>query len=170
MSVFDAIKKTFSFEDDYEAYQEEIDSSEAVKEDSDNLIKPSFFKRRDQKEQERPVRGELLRTPARETFDSKADPHDTESQALNIVEPQRFDDAVSIVSELKNGQIVVINTNKMELKTAQRLLDFVSGAAFTMNGDIQEVMESIYVVSPPGISVRNSAHTESQVKSLFSFK
>lgn len=172
MSVFDSIKKTFSFEDDYEAFQEEIDIIGETKEKGDdNLIKPTFFKRREQKVQERPRSRETLKAPDREAFRTQAQAQAFDGhQALNIVEPHRFDDAVAIVGELKNGQIVVINTNKMELKTAQRLLDFVSGAAYCMNGDIQEVMESIYVVSPPGISVKNSARTETQVKSLFSFK
>lgn len=164
MSVFDSIKKTFSFEDDYEAFQEGVDNREVSPgSGDDNIIKPAFFKRKEQKETERAR--ETIKTRDLDSFQGES-----QTQALSIVEPKRFDDAVGIVAELKRGEIVIINTNKMELKTAQRLLDFVSGATYCMNGDIQEVMESIYVVSPPGISVSNRAHTESQIKSLFSFK
>ncbi len=171
MSVFDTIKKTFSFEDDYEAYQEEIDSpQETAQPGDDNLIKPTFFKRREPREQDRAKSRETLKTERETARKQDLTASASQSQALNIVEPQRFDDAVGIVGELKNGQIVVINASRMELKTAQRLLDFVSGAAYCMNGDIQEVMESIYVVSPPGVSVKHSARTENHVKSLFSFK
>lgn len=166
MSVLDSIKKTFSFEDDYEAFQEEVDLAEGPAKVADNVIKPSFFKRRDtdkEKEMDVPRQGHrpLART---DTLMEEG------GSALNIVKPERFDDAMTIVEEVRAGRIVVINTNNMDIRTAQRLLDFVSGSTFALQGDIQEVMESIYIASPRGISVKNSARAESAVKSLFSFK
>lgn len=154
MSVIESIKKTFSFEDDYEGYQDGIDGEEDTTET--NVIKPSFFKRKEKEPiQALPRPSQIVEEPG---------------QTLNIVKPERFEDSMSIVSDLKAGRIIVLNTNQMEMRQAQRLLDFVSGASFALGGDIQEVMESIYVISPQGVSMKNSARTESTVRSLFGIK
>lgn len=155
MSVIESIKKTFSFEDEYEAYHDGVDGEDDLAEET-NVIKPSFFKRREK---------DTIKALPR-THQAVEEP----GQELNIVKPERFEDSMAIVNDLKMGKIIVINTNKMEMRQAQRLLDFVSGASFALNGDIQEVMESIYVVSPAGVSMKNSIRTESAVRSLFSLK
>lgn len=154
MSVIESIRKTFSFEDDYEAFQDGVDIEEEVEET--NVIKPSFFKRKEKDGlRALPKAAEIAEEPG---------------QSLNIVKPERFEDSMSIVNDLKAGKILVINTNQMEMKQAQRLLDFVSGASYALNGDIQEVMESIYVVSPHGVTMKNSVRTESAVRGLFGLK
>ena len=155
MSLIESIKKSFSFEDEYEGYQDGIDGEEEIDEKS-NVIKPSFFKRKEKEG--------LKALPKINHL-----PEET-GQALNIVKPERFEDSMSIVNDLKDGKIIVLNTNQMEMRQAQRLLDFVSGASFALNGDIQEVMESIYVLSPAGVSMKNSARNESTVRSLFGLK
>lgn len=154
MSVLESLKKTFSFDDDYESFQDEVDAVEepAV---NDNVIKPSFFRRRDK---------ETMRALPANEIPAEA------GQALNIVRPERFEDAMDIVNELRRGQIVVINTSRMELRTAQRLLDFVSGASFSLDGEIQEVQEAVYVVTPAGVALKNSIRTDSMMKNIFGLK
>ena len=155
MSVIESIKKTFSFEEDYEGYQDEIDG-EAELDEKSNVIKPSFFKRKEK---------DGLKVLPKPSL-----PQEEAGQTLNIVKPERFEDSMAIVNDLKEGKIIVINTNQMEVRQAQRLLDFVSGASFALNGDIQEVMESIYVVSPHGVSMKNSARNETAVRGLFGLR
>lgn len=154
MSVLESFKKTFSFEDDYETFRDEVDLEPETREE-DNVIKPTFFKRREKEN--------LRALPVRETYREEA-------SALNIVKPEHFDDAMNIVTDIRSGQIVVINTSLMELKTAQRLLDFVSGSTFALDGDIQEVMECVYVVTPAGVPMKNSVRSESVMKNLFGLK
>ncbi len=154
MSVLESFKKTFSFEDDYETFRDEVDLEPETREE-DNVIKPTFFKRREKEN--------LRALPVRETYHEEA-------AALNIVKPEHFDDAMNIVTDIRSGQIVVINTSLMELKTAQRLLDFVSGSTFALDGDIQEVMECVYVVTPAGVPMKNSVRSESVMKNLFGLK
>lgn len=154
MSVMDSLKKTFNFDEDYETFRDEVDAS--VEAEEDNVIKPSFFRRREK---------ETLRTvPLKQSA-----PEET-GQAVDIMRPDRFEDAMTIVDELKDGRIVVINTSQMELKVAQRLLDFVSGSTYSLAGDIQEVMEAVYIVTPCGVSLKSSIRTESVMKSIFGMK
>ena len=153
MSVLESLKKTFSFDEDYETFQEEVDAPETTGTD-DNVIKPSFFKRRE--------KDSVRVLPAPGPVEA--------GQALNIVRPERFDDAMTIVGELQSGQIVVINTSRLDLKTAQRLLDFVSGATFALAGEIQEVMEAVYVVTPAGVALHNAVRTDSMMKNIFGLK
>lgn len=153
MSVLESLRKTFSFDDDYETFQDDID--EQTETGEDNVINPPFFKRKEK---------ETLRAlPVRES-------HREETQSLNIVKPEQFEDAMDIVNNIRGGQIVVINTSLMEIKTAQRLLDFISGSTFALDGDIQEVMECVYVVTPAGVAMKNNARSESVMKNLFGLK
>jgi|LFRM01.1.fsa_nt_gb cell division inhibitor SepF len=154
MSVLESLRKTFSFDDDYETFREDIDKE--VETPEDNVINPPFFRRKEK---------ETLRAlPVRESH-----PHE-EAAALNIVKPERFEDAMDIVNNIRSGQIIVINTSLMELKTAQRLLDFISGSTFALDGDIQEVMECVYVVTPAGVAMKNNVRSESVMKNLFGLK
>lgn len=153
MSVLESLRKTFSFDDDYETFREDIDKE--VEPTEDNVINPPFFRRKEK---------ETLRAlPVRES-------HHEETPALNIVKPEQFEDAMDIVNDIRSGQIIVINTSLMELKTAQRLLDFISGSTFALDGDIQEVMECVYVVTPAGVAMKNNVRSESMMKNLFGLK
>ncbi|PKK38692.1 hypothetical protein ABB02_01998 [Clostridiaceae bacterium JG1575] len=76
------------------------------------------------------------------------------SSSLCISKPERYEEAAQVVEEVRSGRILVLNLSALDVKIGQRFLDFVSGAAFALEGDIQEVMENVYVVSPRGINMK----------------
>ncbi len=48
---------------------------------------------------------------------------------------------------IKNRKIVVINTTSLELRTAQRLIDFVGGACYALCGELQEVEKGVFSIT-----------------------
>ena len=44
-----------------------------------------------------------------------------------------------ISDNLKSRKIIVVNTTALNLRTGQRLLDFVGGVCYALGGDLQQV-------------------------------
>ncbi|WP_138204413.1 cell division protein SepF [Haloimpatiens lingqiaonensis] len=94
--------------------------------------------------------------------------HTNASAKVVIVKPESFDEAAGICDDLKNRKIVVVNTSNLEGKIAQRLLDFIGGASYVLNGNLQEVERNVYILSPSNVAVSNELKNELS-KGIFSF-
>ena len=46
------------------------------------------------------------------------------------------------------GEAALINFKRMEPKDAKRVIDFVVGVAYAINGDVQKVRDEIFICSP----------------------
>lgn len=95
--------------------------------------------------------------------------HSTSQAKLTITKPLKYDDATEICTALKNRKIVVVNTTALELRVAQRLIDFISGACYALEGDFQEVEKGVFIVTPSNIDVSNEFKNELTNKGLFNW-
>ncbi len=95
--------------------------------------------------------------------------HSTSQAKLTITKPLKYDDATEICTALKNRKIVVVNTTSLELRVAQRLIDFISGACYALEGDFQEVEKGVFIVTPSNIDVSNEFKNELTNKGLFNW-
>ncbi|MFH5836372.1 cell division protein SepF [Proteiniclasticum sp. C24MP] len=89
---------------------------------------------------------------------------------INIIKPNTFDEAPQICESLKANMIVVVNTSSLEPRTAQRLLDFIAGATYALSGDLQEVENGVYVLSPSMVEVTRDQKEESSIKGFLNWK
>ena len=53
-----------------------------------------------------------------------------------------------IIDHLKGGQAIVINMEGMELSTAQRIIDFIAGACYSLDGSLQAISGNIFIAAP----------------------
>lgn len=95
--------------------------------------------------------------------------HTTISAKVKIVKPSCFEEAADICDDVKNRKIVVINTTSLELKTAQRLLDFLGGASYALSGNLEEIEKGVYLISPSNVEVNNDLKNELSSRGLFSW-
>lgn len=95
--------------------------------------------------------------------------HTNSTMKVVISRPKDYDEATSICDELKNRKLVVVNVSDLEPKTAQRLLDFMGGASYVLNGELQEVEKNVYILSPSNVEVTNDLKTEISGKSMFAW-
>ena len=86
--------------------------------------------------------------------------HTAASAKVVIIKPSDYDEAANICDNLKNRKIVVVNATALESKTAQRLLDFIGGASYALNGELQEVEKGVYILSPSNVEVSNELKNE----------
>ncbi len=64
-----------------------------------------------------------------------------------VYEPRVYSDAKEIGSHLLNNRAVVINFDRIGSDDATRIVDFLTGTVFAINGEIKRVGESIFLVT-----------------------
>ena len=77
---------------------------------------------------------------------------------MMIVEPESFDDSQSIADFLRDRKPVVINFENTEPDISKRVVDFVSGATYALDGNIQKVGKDIFLCVPSNVTVDRSKH------------
>ncbi|MBM3267383.1 MAG: cell division protein SepF [Candidatus Sericytochromatia bacterium] len=65
-----------------------------------------------------------------------------------VLEPRSFDDALSIISHLREKRQVILNLHTVPADERQRLVDFLSGATLALDGYQERVSETIFAFSP----------------------
>lgn len=93
--------------------------------------------------------------------------HNSQAQMRVVVmQPQSFEEAKDITNHLKSNKPVVINLESVEKAVARRIIDFLSGAVYALDGDIQKVSNGIFVIVPSSIDIM-SDEIRNQTKSAF---
>ena len=72
---------------------------------------------------------------------------------VSVFSPRGYQDVVEIADALRNRQVVIVNLQNADRTLLQRVVDFTSGVAYTIDGKIQKLAESIYLVVPAGVVV-----------------
>jgi len=67
---------------------------------------------------------------------------------LKVVKPESYKNASQIADHLLGGRTVVLNLENTNKETARRLIDFLTGAAYAIGGDIKKVSNNTYVITP----------------------
>lgn len=78
---------------------------------------------------------------------------DTSKVRVLIYKPVSYEDTQSIIDNLKEKKPIVINLDELDTDVAQRILDFVSGAVYALNGNIRKAARNIFVVAPDNVDV-----------------
>ncbi len=82
---------------------------------------------------------------------------------VSVYSPRSYQDVVEIADSLRNRQVVIVNLQNADRTLLQRVVDFTSGVAYTIDGKIQKLAESIYLVVPAGIVVNAAGLRDSMV-------
>ena len=72
---------------------------------------------------------------------------------LVVMQPTSFDDAQDVCDHLKEKKPVVINLEYADKETARRLIDFLSGAVYGVDGHIQKVSPTIFLIVPFNVDI-----------------
>lgn len=72
---------------------------------------------------------------------------------LKVVKPERYSNVQQIADHLLNHRTVVLNLESTNKETAKRLLDFLSGVAYSINGQLKRVASNTFVITPENVDV-----------------
>lgn len=74
-----------------------------------------------------------------------------------VYQPQSYDDTQRIIDDLKSGRPVIANLEDLNVDIAQRVLDFLSGAVYGLDGSIRKVSRGIFLLAPPHVDISGNA-------------
>lgn len=75
---------------------------------------------------------------------------------LILIEPTNYDDVQDICDNLKNKKPIIINFENLDKDIARRMVDFVSGAVYAIDGTIQKVSNGIVIAAPSNVDILGS--------------
>lgn len=125
----------FGPEDDYDLDKSGKKSIFPVRDDTDNYdeepddVKPRFFSR-----------------------SSKVVPM-RKGMEVSLIKPTSIEDAREICDYLLAGKAVVLNMEGIHTEVAQRIIDFTSGATYSMNGNLQKISSYIFIATPESVEL-----------------
>ena len=121
--------------DEEEAYEEEQENTEEEEEENKN-----FWNRRGN--------SKVVSMPQ------------TRSIKMVISQPTSFEQSESICDLLKEKKSVIVNLEYVNKDIARRIVDVVSGAVHALDGHIQKVSNSIFLIAPYNYEITNEMARE----------
>ena len=79
--------------------------------------------------------------------------HTTTQMQVVLVKPDRFDNVSDIADHLRSKHAVVLNLEATNKDVARRLVDFLSGCAYALDGKIKKIAISTYIITPYNVDI-----------------
>lgn len=73
-----------------------------------------------------------------------------------IYEPRIYEDSLNVATYLRMGRPVLLNLKYLDAEAAKRLIDFVCGTTYAINGHMLKVGESIFLFTPENITINEA--------------
>lgn len=86
------------------------------------------------------------------------------SSRMVITQPTCYNDVEEVGTYLKSKKSVIINLENVGKEDARRVLDFLSGATFMIEGNIQKVSSLIYLMTPRTVEIQNDLENAQATK------
>jgi cell division inhibitor SepF len=77
----------------------------------------------------------------------------TRSAQVHLVSPTGFDDAQEIGDKLKTSQPVIVNLQGTDRDLSRRIIDFSSGLAYGLEGQMERVADQVFLLTPSNVEV-----------------
>ena len=89
-------------------------------------------------------------------------------QAIKMVisQPTTFEQSDEICSFLKEKKSIIVNLEYVNKDVARRIVDFISGGVYALDGYIQKVSNSIFLVAPSNYEITNEMAREEMKSKL----
>ena len=83
---------------------------------------------------------------------------------IKVVRPVRYEEVQQIADHLLANRTVVLNLEGTNKENARRMIDFLSGIAYSIGGNLRKVSNNTFVITPNNVNVTNDAtSTQPQV-------
>ena len=93
--------------------------------------------------------------------------HSQKQMRVVVMEPNSFEEAQNIADQLKSRRPVIVNLENAEKMLAKRIVDFISGTTYALNGNMQKVGNGIFLFVPTNVDISGEMRDELKDKGLF---
>ncbi len=92
----------------------------------------------------------------------------TQGNSIKMVisQPTTFEQSDEICGFLKEKKSVIVNLEYVNKDVARRIVDFISGGVYALDGYIQKVSNSIFLVAPSNYEITNEMAREEMKSKL----
>lgn len=159
MGMFDKFLDVMRLEDD-DDYEDDFDEY-----DEEEEKKPLFGKRKkddedDYDDEPEPSRTRVVKatpsskvTPIRGTSSGTRRSGGASSLQVCAIKPNSFEDTREITETLLSNRVVILNMEGIDLALAQRIIDFVSGSCYAIDGTLQKISNYIFILAPASVDI-----------------
>lgn len=90
----------------------------------------------------------------------------SDSSKMILFEPRAYSESQQIADYLKKRNAVVVNLKRVTPDQAKRIVDFLSGTLYAINGGLQKLGTGIFLCTPNNVNVEGSITDENKEKTL----
>lgn len=94
--------------------------------------------------------------------------HTNSNMKIVVHEPLSYDEAPSIIDDLKSRKTVVVNLEQLDNGIKKQIFDFINGGLYAMEGNIQKVTKDIFIFAPSNVEI-DGLKDELKNKGIFSW-
>ena len=95
--------------------------------------------------------------------------HTNSQMKVVIVEPKKYDDVTTIADHLRQRRAVIVNLESIEEESEVKksIYYFMSGAVYMLDGSMQKVSKSIFILAPNNVDIDANIKKELESKAFF---
>ena len=73
--------------------------------------------------------------------------------SIRVFRPKKFEEATEIAADLLQGCLIFLNLESTDKVTSRRILDYMLGATYILEGDLQPVSSAAFIISPRDVDI-----------------
>ena len=81
-------------------------------------------------------------------------PSSTNKQEVVLIRPGSFNDTSKAADDLRNRKAVIVNMENVDKAMARRVVDFLSGCVYALDGDVKKIAQSAYLFCPHNMEIQ----------------
>lgn len=70
-----------------------------------------------------------------------------------VIKPSSYDDVKEIADTLLSNSTVLLNMEGIDLSLAQRIIDFMTGSCYAIDGNLQKISNYIFIITPASVGI-----------------
>lgn len=145
-------------DDDYEnTVPEENYYTEAPK--RSNSFRQEQPKQSQQPEQDQPSKVVSMRSAQNKFNNKRENRGEAQPKKVVLLEPRTYSESQNIAKCLFRNEIVIINFRLVEERQARRIIDFLTGVVYALDGDVQRIGDEIFLCTPPNTEINGDSAT-----------
>ncbi len=104
------------------------------------------------------VEEHIMELPAGQGNDNRASGnvvsiHTNKNLKVVVCEPEKFEEVQALADHLKNRKQVILNFESTPPEVSQRIIDFISGTVYALDGQSQQLGRNIFLFAPSNVEV-----------------
>jgi cell division inhibitor SepF len=84
-----------------------------------------------------------------------------------VIEPRQFEESIEIVDHLRARKSVLLNLHMLDNENSQRVVDFLSGATWAIDGHQQRIGDGVFLFAPASVTINTESNSSKALKDAF---